>query len=64
MKNIKKSIVIGLIFTSFAVFSPYLLNKNYENTAEWSSFIQFLFLWPCCSLIIYCIDNIKSNLKQ
>ncbi len=56
-----KSIFTGLLLAIVTVFSPYVLNDKYQNPAKWSVLQQFIFLWICITIIIYCLNRIKQK---
>lgn len=63
-KNIQWAVSVGLIFSFYAVYSTYLSNLNYVNTAKYHPIIQWLFLWLITSIVIFLIESILINVKK
>lgn len=66
-KQFIKSLIIGFIFSSYSLFSPYLFNPNYVNKGTWNIGLQWLVLFICASGIMFSLEgiiNVKKILKK
>ena len=63
-KNIRWAIVVGFIFSSLSITSPFLFDSDYVNNGKWHLGLQWLVLWVFASGLIFCIDNIGRKIKK
>lgn len=62
-RRIIKSLIIGFIFASYSLFSPYLFDSNHVNKGTWSIWHQWFALFICASGIIFSLDGTIPSKK-
>ncbi len=66
MRNNKfyKAIILGFLFSTFSLFSPYIIEENYVNKGSWNIYVQWGFLWAWSSTIIFLFDRVFKKIED